>query len=72
MDTKKWYLSKGVWGSILVVTAIILRLVGHESIASAIENDQTAIVDWLSQAIGLVGGLLAFIGRIKAETKITT
>jgi len=68
---KKWYLSKGVWGSIIVVAAIVLRLVGQETPAAVIEEESAAISDWILEAVGMVGALLAFVGRITAKDQVT-
>jgi len=72
MDTKPWYLSKGVWGSIIVVAVILLRLLGRTAEAEVVENESEGITAWIGEVGALIGAALAFYGRIKASTTITT
>jgi len=67
---KKWYQSKGVWGSIIVVLVMLLRMFGHEETAGQIEAESEGITQWALEVVGLVAGLLAFWGRITADSKI--
>ena len=69
-DTKKWYLSRGVWGGIIAAVASIAGIVGH---TINIEQ-QTQIVNTIMVLVPLfasaVGGLMALYGRIKAKHKL--
>jgi len=70
METKKWYQSKSLWGSIIVVVAMILRLFDKESLAENIEAESTGIVEWVSSIVSLIGAAMAFYGRLTADKKI--
>lgn len=71
-ETKHWYLSKGLWGSLIVVMAFIVRLLGQEPKAATIEAESDMLTQWLIDAMTLGGAMLAFIGRMMASKKITT
>lgn len=58
---KKWYLSKSVWGSLMVVAGGIAQYAGYD--LGGPEVNAEAIVQ-------LIGGGLAFYGRVKAVEKI--
>ena len=72
METKPWYLSKGIWGSLLVTAAFLLRLLGQEDVAATVEAESAGISEWIMQGMVLVGGALAFWGRVTAKKEITT
>ena len=63
---KKWYESKGVWGGIVALLAVIVGAFGY---AIAPEDTQ-GLVDALSAIGGAVGAILAIYGRVKAKDKI--
>ena len=63
VETKKWYMSKGVMGSAGAVIAGILGIW-----YSNIESDQ--ITDLLIAGGTLVSGFIALIGRLSADKKI--
>lgn len=71
METKQWWKSKSVWGSIVMLLAIALGYFGIELGA----EEQVALVDQIVAAIvaisALVGAVLSLIGRLKATTKLT-
>ncbi len=71
METKKWFTSITIWGSLLVIISVILRTLGREQEAQIIEEESAAISQWIIGAIALVGAALAFVGRIRAKTKVT-
>lgn len=67
METsKKWYLSKSVWGSIIMIVALIAQNFGLE----IDQADQSAIVDYIYEIIMACGALLALFGRLKAKDKL--
>lgn len=70
-DTKPWWESKGVIGSIIVMAVLVLRLLGHEAEAEVIEGESAGIATWWLEAVGLVAALLAFIGRLTAKKDLT-
>lgn len=66
---KKWYLSKAIWGAIILLVSTILGFMGYTVTA----EDQATFIDALLTAIQtvseVVGLILVFIGRWKA-TKV--
>lgn len=70
-DSKKWYASKGVWGSIIVVAAIVLRLLSKESEAQVVEAESGAIAEWIVQIVAAIGAVVAFWGRLTAKKELT-
>lgn len=71
METKKWYLSKAMWGSLLTLAVFVLRMVGKEDVAATVEAESAGIAEWLLQAMALVGGAMGFYGTITRKTKVT-
>jgi len=67
MDTKKWYASKTIWGSIFMLVALILSGFGYTLNA----DDQITLADIATAIGGAVGVVLTIIGRVTASKKIT-
>lgn len=67
MDTKNWWQSKTIWGSIIGGAAVIVSLVFHRTVSPA---DQSAIVDAIVTIVGALGSVFAVYGRIVASTTI--
>ena len=69
-ETKKWYLSRGIWGGILVVLGLVLQFFGIQ--LSAEEQNQISglIIEIIAVVSELVGAILAIVGRVKAKTRI--
>lgn len=66
--TKKWYESKTIWGGIIALLAAALGAFGY-----VIDTDTQATIVELVNVIGAaIGGLLAIIGRIKANKKVVS
>ncbi len=66
MDTKPWYESRTVWGSIVAVGASLAGVFGL-----AVEpQEQLLIVDTALQAISAAGAILALYGRFVATSRI--
>lgn len=70
---QKWYTSKGIWGGILMLVALILQVIG---VADITPDDQAALTDSLvnvstivAEVVGLV---LSIWGRITARKPIGT
>lgn len=71
METKKWWLSKGVWGAIITVLTV---LAGYFGVEVDPETQELFVDQAYAAAVaiaGLVGGVLSLIGRLKAEKKVT-
>jgi len=66
-DTKPWYASTGVWGSVVAIGA---GLVGTVWGINVTEADQTAIVTGVTTIVGGIGGMIALWGRLRAKTKV--
>ena len=63
MDSKAWYMSKGVWGGIIAIGAAIAGAFGY-----AVSPDDQAGLAEAAVAVGAaVGGAIAIIGRAKAS-----
>lgn len=65
-DVKHWYQSKTIIGAVVTVLALVLTAFGYGIGA----EDQAALVDYAVSLGGVVGGLLAIYGRVKASKEI--
>ncbi|MEL6920584.1 MAG: hypothetical protein AAFO77_06100 [Pseudomonadota bacterium] len=65
-QSKPWYLSKTIWGSLIAVIAALLSGVGLD----IDERSQAVLVDTILQGIAVVGSLFAIVGRLSASTLI--
>ena len=63
---KHWYLSKTIIGGILALLAGIAGLFGYAIDASA----QATLTDLIYSASSAIGGIVAIVGRIKADRKV--
>ena len=70
METKKWYMSKGVDGSLVGIITMVI-LLAMKSFGVDAEAEQSNITEIVTAVIALVGMIMALIGRLKADTKIT-
>ena len=66
MDTKKWFRSKGVWGSLIAGAAVVAGFFG---IQFGIE-DQAELVEIITTIVGGAAALIGMYGRITASTVI--
>ena len=71
MDTKEWWKSTGIWGSLVTMGSLVVFLAFGVEITA---EQQTTIIN-NAVAIGtaassLVGLILAIRGRVKAKAKI--
>ena len=71
METKKWYASKTIWASLVVVVVALLSMLGRKEEAAVISEQSEGIADWVMQLVTLIAGAMAFIGRI-TEKKVVT
>jgi hypothetical protein len=65
--TKPWYKSKTIWGAIVTVIFSLLSLFTNINVS---EQMKQQAVDLIMNTVTLAGGILAFIGRLKADAKI--
>ncbi len=72
MDEKKWYASKTIWASLLVVVVALLSMLGRTEEAAVVSEQAEGIADWVVKLVIAIGGAIAFYGRITAKTKVTT
>jgi hypothetical protein len=74
MDSKKWYLSKGVWGGgITMVLGVLLVAVAGLDLTEVIDrlgSEQEAINALAVGVLQVVGGFIALWGRLKAKQQI--
>ena len=65
-DTKKWYMSKSVWGGMIAVTAAVAGAFGFNIGA----DEQNILAESAVAVAGIVGAVVAVVGRVKASKKI--
>ncbi len=65
-DVKSWYQSKTIIGGIVAVAAAGASLVG----INVHEADQASLTNLIVDGAGVVGGLLAIVGRLTATRSI--
>ena len=70
-DTKPWYASKGIWGSIIAIISLALGLFGGHAMTPEAQVTLTDQIVAVASGIGtLIGSILAIIGRLTAKTAI--
>ncbi len=65
-DSKQWYTSRGVWGSLVAMVAS-LSVIFHIDFNAPVQEELT---DILTGAGGLVGSALSLYGRVMAVTQV--
>lgn len=71
MDEKKWYASKTIWASLIVVVVAALSMFGRTEEAAVVTEQSEGIADWIVQLVMLIAGAFAFYGRITAKKVLT-
>ncbi len=66
MDEKKWYMSKGILGSLVAIAAGIAGSAGYAFSPEEVAQGSNLLYGLVTT----VAGVVSFIGRIKAKTKI--
>jgi len=66
LDQKKWFMSKTVWGVLVMLLSSVLGTLGVP-LTAEIQGD---LVNIVMQAITVGGGALAVYGRVTAKTAI--
>lgn len=64
---KPWWMSRTLWGASIAVYSGILGLAGYAGITP---EDQKQLVDLLVALGPIIGGILAVVGRVYAQTKL--
>jgi hypothetical protein len=70
MNTKSWYKSKGVDGSLIGIITMVV-LLAMKAFGLDADTEQTNITEIVTATIALIGMIIALIGRLRATTKIT-
>jgi len=71
MESKSWYLSKTIWGAIVMLLATVLRGMGVLDLTPEEQDKATEMVYNSAFAVSeLVGFALVLWGRITAKTTI--
>ena len=65
-DLKAWYQSRTVWGALIAISASLASAAGIEVTA----GDEAELADLVVAAAGVVGGLIALIGRVSARRRV--
>lgn len=71
MENKKWYTSKTIWASLIVVVVAALSMLGRTEEAAVLTEQSEGISDWVIQLVTLIAGAIAFYGRITAKKVLT-
>ena len=66
-DTKYWYQSKTVWGSLIAILASVLQAGGFQ----LDEGAQGDLAEGIVALAGAIGGLLALYGRLSADKRLS-
>lgn len=64
--SKKWYLSKTIWGSVAMLIGLSLRWAGYEVNEIDLNNIVDLGLSVASSVLELGGALMALYGRVKA------
>lgn len=75
MDTSKpWFASITIWGAIIAIAAPPIGALLHTTISADQQNTLASLLSQLGanlQTLGpVVGGIIAWIGRVRATTQI--
>lgn len=62
-EEKAWWQSRAVWGVLIGIVAQIVRAWGGEI-------DETALLNLVTEAMTLIGLVLAWAGRVRAQAPI--
>ncbi len=78
-DVKKWYSSKGIWGSIVAGISLVWMLFesihgfvdAHPDMERGVGEIITALGQNPAAIVGIIGAFFAWFGRWKADSKIS-
>ena len=86
MESKKWYQSKTIWGIVIAFAGFLLNqflgvqdlnipenadLITIQKHVDRFKNSGSDLMIIASEAMATIGTLLAIVGRVKADSKIT-
>jgi hypothetical protein len=66
-NTKAFWKSKTLWGAVIVLVCLSLRMFGQEETAQAVEEQQESILALVAEIGTLIGSAVAIWGRITAK-----
>lgn len=70
MDSgKAWWASKGVWGGVVAAASGVAGLFGA-NVDEAAQAQMTEAIISVCSTLSMLGGVVAIIGRIRADKKI--
>jgi len=71
MEGKPFWKSLTMWGvAIMGLCGLILPLVGKAEYAQFLSAEQAGVTTWLGALGEVIGGFMAFYGRLRAVKKI--
>jgi hypothetical protein len=65
-DVKAWYRSRTVWGALIAILASLANGAGID----VTTGDEAELADLAIAAVGVLGGIVALIGRISARRRL--
>jgi Mg2+ and Co2+ transporter CorA len=65
-DTKPWWQSQTIWGSLVAIAAVIASFFGINLDQPA----QDALLSILAEVVALGGAVVALIGRLRASAQV--
>ena len=71
MESKQWWKSTTIWGSIFLLASLVLTQFGIDFSPDEQAQAANAVVLAIDAIMGVVGIILTVIGRFKAKTKLT-
>ena len=65
-DVKAWYRSRTVWGALIAILASLANGAGVD----VTTGDEAELAALVVAAVGVIGGLVALVGRISARRRV--
>ena len=65
-DVKAWYRSRTVWGALIAILASLANGAGVD----VTTGDEAELAYLVVAAVGVIGGLVALVGRISARRRV--
>ncbi len=70
METKPWYLSKGIIGGLVSVVVGVLAFLGHALPDGSVPFLTDQLTKVAEGALAVIGGITAIYGRLTAQKRI--